>query len=389
VKDVAMKFSIGPCTIAVAAIALLNISAANAATETVVYSFCSQSMGQPCPDGYRPYSGTLIDVSGKLYGTTLEGGQFGNGTLFRFDPETKILTVLHSFASGDDGYGGNGLFNSNGVLYGTSDGGGTYGAGTVFSFDLKTKSETVLHTFTGGSDGGWPEMEVPVEVKGVLYGTTAWGGTYGFGNVFSIDPKSGTETVLHSFQSNGSDGNSPWTGTTQWGGTGLCGPSGCGTLYSVNPQNGTYAVLYSFNNNSYDITAPSAPLLNYKGILYGTGASGPGIFTFNPQTNVETVIKSGGETTGSFGIFVSMNGKLYGTTDWAGNSHTCYEDSTCGNVFSVNLHTGVGKSVYSFRDKRSDGYQPLAGLVELNGVLYGTTTSGGANGGGTIFSVKP
>jgi uncharacterized repeat protein (TIGR03803 family) len=40
-------------------------------TETVLYSFCSQSN---CNDGYAPYAPLFMDAAGNLYGTTLAGG---------------------------------------------------------------------------------------------------------------------------------------------------------------------------------------------------------------------------------------------------------------------------------------------------------------------------
>ncbi len=386
---VVVKFSISVVAGLISPIFALSLPDANAATETVMYSFCSQN---DCADGSYPYASGLIDINHKLYGTTALGGQFGQGTLFTFDPETERVSVLYSF-NGADGEGGNGLLNVNGTLYGTSDGGGAYGHGAIFSFDLKTTTETVLHSFGSSGDGAFPEMSVPIEVKHVLYGTTAWGGVYGYGTVFSIDLKSGTETILHSFQDNGSDGWAPWTGltaahgtlygATPFGGSGG-GDSGCGTVYSVSPQNGVTTVLYSFTGEGNSGCQPFASLLDYKGTFYGTAN---GVFSFDPQTKVETALGGGANADGSYGGLVNMHGTLYGTSS-GGGENSCGEDK-CGDVFSVDPQSGVVSVVYSFQDNGSDGAAPYAGLIEVKQSLYGTTQLGGTHNDGTIFKIRP
>jgi uncharacterized repeat protein (TIGR03803 family) len=45
------------------------------------------------------------------------------------------------------------------------------------------------------------------------------------------------------------------------------------------------------------------------------------------------------------------------------------------------------KSLYSF-GKGSDGQQPKAALIDVNGALYGTTYGGGVYSDGTVFSVS-
>jgi uncharacterized repeat protein (TIGR03803 family) len=53
-------------------------------TESVVYSFCSEA---DCADGSLPGTGgSLMLVSGKLYGTTGEGGSFDQGVVFEVTP---------------------------------------------------------------------------------------------------------------------------------------------------------------------------------------------------------------------------------------------------------------------------------------------------------------
>src|SRR5207248_928648 len=170
-----------------------------------------------------------------------------------FDPATGIETVLHSFQNdGVDGYGPfAGLSSIHGILYGTTASGGAYNQGTVFSLEPATGTETMLHSFASGADGAFPVAEL-IPLNGVLYGTTYHGGRGDYGVVFSIDPASGKESVLHAF-GKGMDGSYPQAdlkdikgrlyGTTFEGGT-----SGSGAVFSINLSIGKEKVLYSFQN---------------------------------------------------------------------------------------------------------------------------------------------
>jgi len=104
--------------------------------ETTIYSFTGGT------DGSSPWTGVTRDSTGDLFGTTIRGGKYGNGTVFKLKPPTTsggawTLVVLHSFAGlaggdGDSSYGT--LTWLNGALYGTTYSGGSVGSGgTVFS----------------------------------------------------------------------------------------------------------------------------------------------------------------------------------------------------------------------------------------------------------------
>jgi uncharacterized repeat protein (TIGR03803 family) len=105
--------------------------------EIVLYSFCAQNN---CTDGANPSAGLVFDQKGNLYGTTDEGGVKGlggeSGAVFELAPEGK-QTVLYSFCTQDNCYDGDypaaGLiFGKNGKMYGTTADGGAYGQGIVF-----------------------------------------------------------------------------------------------------------------------------------------------------------------------------------------------------------------------------------------------------------------
>ena len=89
-------------------------------------------------------------------------------------------------------------------LYGTTRYGGAYNAGTVFEV-TPSGTEKVLHSFeVTGTDGYYPYAGLIVDKKRNLYGTTYYGGAYGYGTVFELTP-TGTETILHSFNYDGTE----------------------------------------------------------------------------------------------------------------------------------------------------------------------------------------
>jgi uncharacterized repeat protein (TIGR03803 family) len=93
----------------------------------------------------------------------------------------------------------------------------------------------------------------------------------------------------------------------------------------------------------------------------------------------------------SYAGLLGVNGTLYGTTSFGGTSSNC--SSGCGTVFSI-TPSGTESVLYSFQGG-SDGEGPFAGLTNVNGTLYGTTGSGGSDSGcgssgcGTVFTVTP
>jgi uncharacterized repeat protein (TIGR03803 family) len=183
--------------------------------------------------------------------------------------------------------------------------------------------------------------------------------------------------------------NGTFYGTTEEGGpVGTNCPRGCGTVFSIIPG-GTEKVLYSFGNGT-DGAFPTAGLIDVNGTLYGTtelGGSQTGVgcgggcgtvFSITPGGK-ETVLHSfRGGTDGEFpeAGLIDVNGTLYGTTSGGAGQ---YGD---GTVFSI---TPGGKEKVLHNFSGGDGAEPLATLLNVNGTLYGTTYQGG--GQGTVFSI--
>lgn len=324
--------------------------------------------------------------------------------------------VLHDFTDSPDGaLPFSGLTNVNGTLYGTTAEGGSNlncfrGCGSVYAITPSGK-ETVIHSFQGAPDGSYPVAGL-LNVNGILYGTTAEGGTgicpgsvlKGCGTVFAVNPKTGEESVLYSFKGWSDvepDGELPYAGltdvngvlygTTDVGGTGGCG-IGCGTVFSITTS-GTERVLHSFSQ-SPDGAYPCATLLNINGTLYGTtsvgGNSGDGAIFKITVRGDETILHAFSNTPDGayplYGSLIVLNGTIYGTTFEGGSEKE-------GTVFAV---TSSGKESVLHSFDFTGGAYPDAGLINVSGKgFYGTTQFGGTgkNCGsyacGMVFAITP
>ena len=402
------------------------------AKETVLYTFTGGS------DGANPNAGVIFDSSGALYGTTVYGGAFNTGTVYKLIPQGQrwTRTVLHSFAesppagtAGTDGVNpfAGVIFDSSGALYGTTVFGGNSGNGTVYKLTPPTDggtlwNETVLYNFTGGADGANPSNgSLIFDSSGALYGGTINGGNSGNGTVYKLTPPAGggtpwNETVLYNFTA-GADGRYGSSSLIFDSGGALYGTAGGGgkgngTVYKLTPPaSGTVwnlTVLYAFAGNNIDGALPSyAPLIfDSSGALYGTTRSGGPcqgcgggygtVYKLTPPANgmplgtpwTETVLHfftsgaDGSEPDG--GVILDRSGALYGTTS-SGGYGTVFKltPSASGNPWTMTV-------LHNF-SSAPDGANPYSGLIfDRHDGLYGTTRSGGSvsNGGnGTVFRV--
>lgn len=393
-------------------VVLLAATCAWGGTETVLYSFSGGSDGA--------YGGGLParDSSGTLYGTTLEGGSCGDGTVFKLLGDgTK--TVLYNFcgSDGSDPFGDVTL-DSSGTIYGTTYAGGSNDCGTVW--ELSGSTLTTLHTFTCGNDGGSPWAGVIRDKSGNLYGTTFGGGTSNSGVAYEIST-SGTFSVIHNFCPDNcihrTDGVNPNAlaidtagnlyGTTSYGGDFNCtdgNGSGCGTVFEILKSRGGWRekVLHSFRYRD-GITPLAGPTLattkvgkKMQNVIFGVTYLGSG----NTGGNVFEMIKSKGgysfkvihALTGSEGCcsthtLTIARGKLYGTASLGGSGG--------GTVFKL-VQKGKswsGTVVYSFTGG-SDGKYPISGVAaDSSGNLYGEAQGGGSTncyaGCGVVYRVTP
>lgn len=335
--------------------------------ETVVYSFKGGG------DGANPYS-ALIDVGGTLYGTTFAGGAADFGTVYSFDPASGVENVVYAFKGGEgDGALPGSLLKVGALVYGTTIQGGGQASvacegnscGTIFSLDPVTGIEKVVHAFTGGADG-WGPIFSSIELGGKLYGTGEFGAFSGTcfdrvscGMVFSFDPVTGAEAVVHAF-AGGADGEGPdglikivghlW-GTTSEGGASCAERSyGCGTVFELDPATGAKTIVHYFTG--------------------GVGGWGPAGLT-----------KVGDALYGITAYGGVERGGGYGSLGW-------------GTIYSLDLTTTNVTVLHAFHGG-SDGRLPNERLIEHGRRLWGTTDIGGSSplcgkyGCGTVFSIKP
>ena len=167
-------------------------------------------------------------------------------------------------------------------------------------------------------------------------------------------------------------------------------------MYSINRVTGVETVLHSFGSKAKDGVYPLSGVIKFGKKLYGTtefgGTGGAGtIFEIDPDTGFEKVVYSfrppgvSPQTDGSspYGNLIEVNGVLYGTTFQGGPYPSSY-----GTVFSFNAATKTESILYAFQGG-TDGYNPRDGLTEVHGTLFGQTDAGGAAGAGTIYAIAP
>ena len=102
------------------------------------------------------------------------------------------------------------------------------------------------------------------------------------------------------------------------------------------------------------------------------------------STNYKVVYSFGGTSDGAIpnAGLIDVAGMLYGTTT-SGGAYSCGYLGNCGTVFSVTMG-GTERVLHSF-GAVGDGENPGAGLINVGGTLYGTTAAGGT-GYGTVLA---
>jgi uncharacterized repeat protein (TIGR03803 family) len=217
---------------------------------------------------------SLTVLNGVLYGTTANGKDSNNGTVFSLTPSGDFH-ILYRFKGAltpsKDGAWPVSIVALNGKLYGATQYGGTNGNGTIFSITT-TGREHVIYSFGSAFSGDGALPNGVTVLHGELYGTTFFGGKYygcfgdppvGCGTVFSVTT-AGKEQVLYSFPG-GPDGD-PATDLAALNGK-LYGASVSGVLFSITTA-GKEKTLFSLNGCGCSVLTP------VKGTLYGTTTGG-------------------------------------------------------------------------------------------------------------------
>ena len=215
-------------------------------------------------------------------------------------------------------------------------------------------------------DGAAPYAGLAL-AEDTLYGTTAAGGNYGNGTLFSLKTDGTAFTNLHSFAASYCDRERCWnsdgvvpqalltvSGGKVYGTASLGGPSGNGTMFAMNTDGTEFTMIHQFTE------------------LIRNG-------WYGPFFNSDGTYPVGG---------LVLSGKiLYGTATFGGTSDQ-------GTVFAIGIDGTGFTALHSFSESvinttiNSDGAAPFASLILSGNVLYGTTFSGGEWGKGTLFSLS-
>ena len=259
---------------------------------------------------------------------------------------------------------------------------------------------TRLYGFTGGADGGIPESWLIQASDGNFYGTTSQGGANDTGTVFRMNlgvtnivgtVTNFSVTTLYSF-TGGDDGATPIAGLFQgsdsnfYGMTTRGGANDTGTVFQITSA-GTLTTLHSFTGGSDGGYPLGGVIQGIDGYFYGTtsqgGANNTGtVFQITSAGTFTTLYSFLGGTNGAIpeaGLVQGSDSNFYGTTSIGGSN-------TYGTVFSITSN-GVLTTIYQLN--RSDGRFPAAALIQsFDGYFFGTTRLGGANSDGTAFKVS-
>ncbi len=278
------------------------------------------------------------------------------------------------------------------------------------SHALAAPVEQPVYTFQDGIDGGLPGAGLVADKAGNLYGTAMSGGVSGQGVVFELSPPVAgatgwTQTVLYSF-TGGADGGVPQARLTLGRkgvlyGTATQGGGGQGVVFSLSPpkKKGPWVetVLYAFTGGA-DGGAPQSTLIaDASGNIEGTAAQGGAgsagvVFRLSPPVDgttwLETVLHSftGGPdgATPYGGLVLGGDGAMYGTASSGGQ----YGYGTIYRLVPANAIAWTFQPLYAFAGG-ADGSTPRDGMIAgPNGSFYGTTAGSGTSQG-TVFQLTP
>jgi uncharacterized repeat protein (TIGR03803 family) len=189
-------------------------------------------------------------------------------------------------------------------------------------------------------------------------------------------------------------------GTTFEGGDPACSEGlGCGTVFRLSPRSdGTWKHTTIFK---FDGAYPAAGLaIDAAGNLYGTTSSDSAfddgtVFKLSPRKDgtwrFTTLLKFTGKNGSNpeARLILDADGNLYGSTT-AGGDSAC-DGGRCGTVFTLApAANGKWKLTALFKFNGAGGANPYAALIfDAGGNLYGTMSSGGKFGKGTVFKLSP
>jgi uncharacterized repeat protein (TIGR03803 family) len=264
---------------------------------------------------------------------------------------------------------------------------------------------TTLHSFASDGDYAYPYAGLVLSGN-TLYGTTVAEGDSGNDTVFAVNTDGTGFTNLHRFV--GSNRALLYSGVllssnTLYGVAAQGGSSSNGAVFAVNTDGTGFTNLYSFTNGlSSGLAYPYAGLILSGNTLYGTAAGGQVFAVDTDGTSFKILhsftagsYDSAGHYTNSDGdysyaVLLLSGDTLYGTASTGGGSGsgTVFAVKTNGTGFNVIHNFSKASTNPSDVYTNSDGVFPHAGLIVLGNMLYGTAAEGGSSGNGTVFGIN-
>ncbi len=339
--------------------------------------------------------GTLM-----LYGVTPLGGKYDQGVLYQYNTTNNAYTVKVDFqftkGSGPDG---SLVLASDGNLYGMTSGNGLNYGGTLFQYNPTTDVFTKKVDFGNSSSGtnphgGLTQMTVSGTTK--LYGMTTTGGSNQMGTLFEY--VAGDPAVTKKIDFVGANGSEPFGNLTAasgklYGMTFIGGTANTGTLFEYDPSTGQLVTKVNFTGAN-GANPKGSMMLGANGNLFGAtwkgGTQDAGLlFEYTPGATSVTVRKAdfsinvGGVGGNPGPTMVQLaNGLIYGTTEIGGANGA-------GVLFEYNPTTFAYTKKNDFGG--AGGYGPFGGLTLISGTskMYGTCTGGGQTESGLIYYYDP
>jgi len=321
-------------------------------TPTLVASFPANGPFSATPVGL------IIDSSDNIYGVTENGGDATfDGTVFELAKGATSITTLAQFDQSTTGHSPNGniVMDGSGNIYGVCTSGGTLGGGSVWQFSKNSNTISQVAPFPAGSGLAIvPEADgIAIDSAGNLFGTTAGTPLAGdYGTVWEVGFEHNSVQTLGLFaNTDGSvpvgsivlDSNDDIFGETEYGGANNNGgtPAGLGAIYEVVNGSGAITNLASFD---------------------GTNGEYP-----------------------AGGLVTDSSGNLFGVAS-KGGTVTTQVPAGAGNVFEMAKGSNAITPLASFN--HTNGQLPEGGvLVDSSGNIFGTTSAGGSQSGGTVFEI--
>ena len=249
--------------------------------------------------GSTPGTPLLRDSRGDLFGNTIYGGRWDDGTIYELPARIRHVRVLATFDGRDGARPNAGLvMDSHGDLFGTTwTGGPRAGSALIGAFG----NDGVIFELPRTHNGYGPPLRLAsfslrtgdfvggglvIDGRGALFGEAGFGGRYGDGTVFELPAGARRIKVLVSF--NGRNGFGPFggsklildgkgnlLGSSGWGGHGYDGEhfSGNGVLFELPGGKHRLKVLAAFHGPD-GIWPQKGIVTDAQGDLFGVASNG-------------------------------------------------------------------------------------------------------------------